>query len=153
MKKILLALIVILLFLLALPADFASALPLIASGETDCYIYSRTSDAQSSSFEGFCAVTGVKLAGLAETLPLCDGVMGVSAKPDGNADAVVDGLCRSLQLRIVRIERIEGGLTVFYAFSPMIAQFVRLFGTRVNVQIAVSDGVVRVGSPLLLGGY
>ena len=45
------------------------------------------------------------------------------------------------------------GTTVIYAYSRSVSGEVVVMGSRINVQIAVSDGVLTVGSPLIAGSY
>lgn len=45
------------------------------------------------------------------------------------------------------------GLTVYYGYTPYYQDCVLIDGKKVNVQIAVSDGKVIAGFPMILTGY
>ena len=54
---------------------------------------------------------------------------------------------------VVKAKESFDGLTVIYAYTTRISNFVTVGGERVNLMIAISDGRVAVGSPLLKGSY
>lgn len=45
------------------------------------------------------------------------------------------------------------GVTSFYGYSERLAQGVRVNGARINLHVAVRDGRVAVGTPIIFGGF
>ena len=88
---------------------------------------------------------------LRTTLKQCSGVQGVSVSFDGN-EQDVERIADLLHLDIVSNYELCG-LVVTCGVSSRIRGGVTVDGNRVNVQIAYKDGVVTVGSPLILGSY
>lgn len=46
-----------------------------------------------------------------------------------------------------------GEIIVYYAFSPQIKYREKVQGKTINLQVAVSEGHVKVGSPLIYGSF
>lgn len=86
-----------------------------------------------------------------KTVGFCSKVDGVSARFSGNANDV-DALINRLQADVVSCQQL-GELYVFCCESPLLKNGVAIDGKRVNVQIALSNNTVTVGSPLILGDY
>lgn len=59
---------------------------------------------------------------------------------------------KNLSGKLLRKENI-GEMTIFYAFSPRLIQPCSIKGQEVNLMIAVSNGNVAIGTPLLYGSY
>jgi len=57
-----------------------------------------------------------------------------------------------LSARVEYTETVEN-ILIYYCYSPLLSKGVDLSGKKVNMQIAYSNGLVSVGTPLLLGGY
>lgn len=74
-------------------------------------------------------------------------VTGESCIFEGDASA----LAESFHARLVFSER-AAGITNYYYESPYLGDGVLLGGKRVNLHIAVGE-TVRVGTPLIFGGY
>ena len=50
-------------------------------------------------------------------------------------------------------ETIGDGIVCVYGYSPLLKGGIRVDGRKINVQIALNQGTVHIGSPLLLGSY
>lgn len=61
-------------------------------------------------------------------------------------------LLSSLKAQVVKVERV-GDITLYYAYSHRMSNTVKVDGKKVNVQIAVTDSAITVGSPLIMGSY
>lgn len=57
-----------------------------------------------------------------------------------------------LNAEVVNTEEIDQ-LQIWYAYTHMLGGELNVSGELVNVQIAIRDGVVTVGTPLILGSY
>lgn len=55
--------------------------------------------------------------------------------------------------RVLFSEKLDCGVTVFYAYTTRVYDSVNLGGKKINLMVAVSDGRVSVGSPMLEGSY
>ncbi len=59
----------------------------------------------------------------------------------------------NLDGKVLWSEQLDCDVTVLYAYSPRIYDSVTLQSRRVNLMVAVSNGQVHIGSPLLEGSY
>ena len=64
----------------------------------------------------------------------------------------IKALLERMNATIIKEERFED-ITVVYAFCPRISNFVEVEGAKVNIMIALSNGKMTVGSPLIKGSY
>lgn len=79
---------------------------------------------------------------------------------NNNSDAVqfylngndVDKLFKQTKCQIVSTSQIED-LTVYCGYTPYCQTCVYLDGKKVNMQVAVADGNIVVGFPMILTGY
>ena len=85
-----------------------------------------------------------------EVLFACRYVDGVTAVLPAETD--VDRLLSRLHATIVFSQSL-GNVTEYCCVSPWVKGGVSVDGSRINVQIAVTDAAVYVGSPLILGAY
>lgn len=85
-----------------------------------------------------------------EVLFACRYVDGVTAVLPAETD--VDRLLSRLHATVVFSQSL-GSITEYCCISPLVKGGVSVDGSRVNVQIAVTDTAVYVGSPLILGAY
>ena len=81
----------------------------------------------------------------------CRGIDGVSVSFAGSFDDVRE-LCKFFRLQISSVYE-QDALYVVCGKSPKIRNGVLDAGKVVNLQIAYKDGVIHVGSPLILGDY
>ncbi|MGN0771569.1 MAG: YwmB family TATA-box binding protein [Christensenellales bacterium] len=88
---------------------------------------------------------------LGKTLQQAEGVMGFALKYDAGKVSE-NQLLSSLKAQVVKVETI-GDITLYYAYSHRMNNGVSVDGKTVNVQIAVSDSSITVGSPLIMGSY
>lgn len=65
----------------------------------------------------------------------------------------VERILAKAKAKLIKTEKIDADLTVFYAYSPCLLKSVRLFGRNVNLMIALNGNSVVVGSPLIKGSY
>ena len=61
-------------------------------------------------------------------------------------------LLKESRARLVRVEEVEGARS-YYAYSETLGDGVALFGEVVNLHVVQSGRIVRVGTPLIFGGY
>ncbi len=88
---------------------------------------------------------------LQHVLNKCGGVDGVSVSFNGDERDVQKLLKR---LWVKEYSRLQlNGVFVICGYSPRLTGGIHLDGKRVNVQIALRDGTVTVGSPLIFGSY
>lgn len=60
---------------------------------------------------------------------------------------------KNLGGKVLYSEKLDCGVTVFYAYTTRAYDSVSLGGKKVNIMVAVSDGKVSVGIPMLEGSY
>ena len=99
---------------------------------------------------GFGKIVTCDSSLLAETLPLCSGVDGISVCFQADAD-YVDYLVDRYNVKVVSCQQC-GDVYVLCGYSTAVCGGVLLDGAKVNLQIAYRNGNV-TGSPLILGGY
>ena len=63
----------------------------------------------------------------------------------------VDGFIKSVNGEIVETQEIDG--SVNYYCKADLPYSIELFGTTINLHICVREGSVKVGSPIIFGGY
>lgn len=59
---------------------------------------------------------------------------------------------KKLKMRTVLEQNLEG-IRIIYGYTPRLRGYVVIDGSRINVQIAVREDAVTVGTPLILGSY
>ena len=79
-------------------------------------------------------------------------IKGESFRFAGDINSVKD-IVNRLNAKVVRTSFIDGIYIVYLYSGAIRATPLTLYGERVNVQIALSQKVVSVGVPLILGGY
>lgn len=87
----------------------------------------------------------------AQAFAQCTNVDGLSVRFNGDVWDV-DDIVNRLQAKVVSSQQLDD-LLVICCVSPRLQGGVNIDGNRVNVQIALSDGTVTVGYPLILGSY
>ena len=127
----------------------------------DCYVADIAPDGVVSIYCRQSVLSGIdmgngrivqgKVSELQTLLKKCQGVDGVSVSFDGNEQDVTR-IAELLNLNITHQYSLEG-IDVVCGLSFKVNGGVVLDGKTVNVQIAYKDGVVTVGSPLILGSY
>lgn len=60
---------------------------------------------------------------------------------------------KQLSAKIVKTEKLKGGPTILYAYSPLIARDVEIKGEKVNLQIANYTNYSVIGWPVILGSF
>ena len=132
-----------------MPMDFDAYLADIATDGV-VSIYCRQSELDGINMGNGQIVQG-KVCELQTLLKKCQGVDGVSVSFDG-CEADVDRIAELLNLNVTHQYSLDG-IDVVCGLSFKIRGGVVLDGQTVNVQIALKDGKVTVGSPLILGSY
>ncbi len=64
----------------------------------------------------------------------------------------VDAL-KKLNAKLVKVEQLEDGTTIFYAYTDKINKNVTIENNKVNIQIAFYDEYSIIGWPLILGSF
>ncbi len=127
-------------------ADFAAAY----FGDGQVNIYCRNTVLPSTDI-GVGRIVQCSASRLRQTLASCEDVDGVSVCFNGtlfDAERVTD----LFALGDISVSEFDD-LTVICGYSALLRGGVMLDGRRVNLQIAYRDGIVTVGSPLILGSY
>lgn len=133
-----------------MPRSFDSyAIQLSKQATVSIYCRQTTSDDAIDMGTGY--IVECDTQSYANTLDKCTGVDGVSVSFCGYVDDVAQ-IVEKFNLQTVSICEIDG-LYVVCGASDKIKGGVTLDGAKVNLQIAYKDGVVTVGSPLILGSY
>lgn len=114
--------------------------------EIYCRSYDGTCIQNGSGVIVFCGFDGFE-----ETLGRCHGVDGVAVSFSGELSDVVE-TAQKLSLNVVFEESVANVATI-YGYSPLVKGGIFVDGQYINVQIAYSDGIVKVGSPLILGSF
>lgn len=135
--------------LYVMPRDFSYYAAKLTPDGTAC-IYCRQTSLDGYDV-GFCQIVQCDVDELERTLGSCSGVDGVSVSFEGAQTDVARIV--ALLKATKRTEYKLGDVTVFCGFSEVLHGGVILDGKQVNVQIAYSDGIVTVGSPLIFGSY
>ena len=78
-------------------------------------------------------------------------IQGESFCFNGNADDA-QNILHSLNAKIMTQECFED-FKVFYAYSPKLEKYVLINLQKINIQIAMKNGKITVGSPIILGGF
>ena len=132
-----------------MPRDFETYLTRFDSCATVA-IYCRQSN-----LDGIDMGSGLKVecevTTFSDTVAECRGIDGVSVSFAGDFEDV-KALCQFFRLQVSSVYE-QDGLYVVCGRSPKIRNGVMDGGELVNLQIACIDGMVHVGSPLILGDY
>ena len=92
-----------------------------------------------------------KASNFSDVVARCDDIDGVSVSFEGTYQDALQ-MCRFFAIR-VSSEYDQDGLYVVCGKSPRIRNGIIDAGNVVNLQIAYRNGVICVGSPLILGDY
>lgn len=133
----------------SMPKDFDSYVADISTHGT-VSIYCRMSQLDGIDM-GSGKIVSCSVDDFYQTLAQCKDVDGVSVTFDGT-EADVSRIVDLLGLEVVSAYELDG-LVVTCGKSAKLRKGVLIDGETVNVQIAFSNGVVTVGSPLILGSY
>lgn len=68
------------------------------------------------------------------------------------AEPFARALVERYQGEILFIEEACGTIS-YYAYVPAFSQGVTLYGKRVNLHIAISENICKVGTPIIFGGF
>ena len=130
--------------LAVMPRDITTLLP----AAEKYYVFCRSSD-KATTDNGISKVveTTNDLSAVLFGAKYVDGVTAVLP-----AETDVDRLLSRLHATVVFSQSL-GSITEYCCISPLVKGGVSVDGSRVNVQIAVTDTAVYVGSPLILGAY
>ena len=133
----------------AMPRDFDSYIADISQDGT-IYIYCRATELESVDM-GNGKIVECNAVDFKTVLSKCHDVDGVSVSFNGTLSDV-SRVVHMFNLTVVSTCELDG-LYVTCGKSDKVAQCVLIDGNVVNIQIAYKDGVVTVGSPLILGSY
>jgi|LGOV01.1.fsa_nt_gb hypothetical protein len=81
-----------------------------------------------------------------------DDIVGESISFEGKYSEVM-GIIKTYNAQVVKAERIDGEIYTVYASTNAFLKCVYIDDYKVNMQIAYSDGIITVGTPLILGSY
>ncbi len=140
MKKLFAFIFIFVLLIINVPTDKAFSLLDYYNGEYVCYLNEPISN--KSINLGACymdSVVGAKENVQGESLTL-------------NNFEPIDAL-RKLNAKVIKVENLEGGATILYAYSTKIPKSVIVEDEKVNLQIAHYDSHTVIGWPLILGSF
>ena len=109
-----------------------------SGGRAEYYVYSASSQAEISD--------GLK----PEEFFILEGESITYQTEDGSAFA--DELVSRFRARVQSKESVCGVLS-YYCYSPVLSSFVVVGGEKINLHIAVRENEVKVGTPLIFGGF
>lgn len=148
-KLVYLSVLVMVVFLaMTCPLELVQQLGDISNGDVSIYCLD---------YDGECVNIGIgkevhtTVYQYNEIVTRCNNIQGVTVTFSGTQQDVTE-LLSKLQANVVYIQQLQDIMTV-YAFSPLIVGGVWVDGNFINIQVALSCGVVHVGSPLILGSY
>ena len=127
------------LLLVNSPGDFVHRVKIV--GETDCGERVIRNGAGS-----------IVQCGLDRAAEAPRGYAGVSVSFAGDASDLEEWL-ELLRADKIFCETIGDGIVCVYGYSPLLKGGIQVDGRKINVQIALNQGTVHIGSPLLLGSY
>ena len=112
----------------------------LPTGESqgEYYLYSASSNAQIKESVSY-----------AEVFSVVGESKGYSVE---NADEFVSATLKTMQAEVLFFEEV-GGVKSYYCYSPRIGGTTVLYGEPINLHIAVKGGSVKIGSPVIFGGY
>lgn len=133
----------------SMPKDFCRYASKVAPYGTACIYCLQTDMPAINSGNGYIVQCNVSNIGTA--LAHCKGIDGVSVSFAGT---MADAIDIAKMFRLYDEARYElGEIAVVCGKSDMIKGFVTADGRQINLQIAFVNGIVTVGSPLILGSY
>jgi len=113
----------------------------LQAGERTFYLYSASSQAELRRTVSACELVFVEGESVEYTLA-----------PSADENEMAREILRTLGGELLFEENVCG-VRSYYAYAPDLYDAVGLKGARVNLHIAVKDGKIAVGSPLIFGGY
>ena len=132
-----------------MPRDFETFLPELEADAT-VTIYCRQTNLDAVDMGGGFKVT-CDANHYEKAAAECSGIDGVSVSFEGALDDVTE-LCKYFRLKVSSVYE-QDGLYVVCGKSSKIRNGVLDGGKVVNLQIAYKDGMIHLGSPLILGDY
>ena len=120
--------------------------------ESTVTIYCRQTELNAVDMGGGCGYkVECNVASYLDTAAHCQGIDGVCVSFAGSRKDV-DSLCRYFRMQVSSVYE-QSGLYVVSGASSKLRGGVTDGENKINLQIAFSNGVVLVGSPLILGDY
>ena len=132
-----------------MPRDFVEFLPEFGA-DAAVSIYCRETSLDAIDMGGGFKVQ-CSSADYVDTVTYCKGIDGVSVSFNGTRQDV-DELCQFFRLQVSSVYE-QDGLYIVCGSSPKVKGGVLDCGERVNLQIALSNDIIHIGSPLILGDY
>lgn len=108
------------------------------AAKEEYYLYSPSSQAERTLF--LRAKDVLFLEGMSYEYETSDG------------EAFAQEMIRSFRAVVLETETLDG-VTSYYCYSPRLGDTTVLFGCKINLHIAVKGDLVKVGSPIIFGGY
>lgn len=116
-----------------------------------CYIFCGDSEAENAIDLGNGYIVKCSSENYAATLKKCRDIEGVSVVFDA-ASYEVERVLNLFDAKII-FDLSQGKKSDLYCYSAKIKGGVYLEGKLINLQIFYSQGIIHVGTPLLLGSY
>lgn len=139
MKKMIVFLFLFVVLLSGIPPEKEFSLGDFCEGEYIAYTTKKISNA--SIDLGFCFMNKHKVS---------DNVIGESVKVNNFEPATA---IRNLNAKVIKVEQLNTGATIIYAYTNKINSSVKVDGEKVNLQIAHYNDYSIVGWPLILGSF
>ena len=113
----------------------ATAFPF--DGDKEYYLYSPSSQAQIKSEVSILEMPFIR---------------GESVRLTCQADVVLETVLSKYSASVVKVEEFCDGVS-YYCYSPKLKKGIVIDGVMINLQIAVKDESVVMGTPIIFGGY
>lgn len=142
--------VVLLVIAVLAPKPFDKTLPFFAEKNADVCVYCLDANCNATDV-GSGKLVHTLVQNYDQTLKNVDGVQGVSYSYKGQSSDVF-ALVKKFDLSVCDCYS-DGSVFTVCGHSPYFIGGTTLGGKKVNLQIAFHNGVVTVGSPLILGSY
>ncbi|MDD3831169.1 MAG: hypothetical protein PHW00_00670 [Clostridia bacterium] len=139
---------VLLVMLYAMPKSLITVLELPSA---TYYIYSQDDTGLDTGQSGRATITRCDYATARQLARHTEGIQGFSMSLATDI-AQIKRILHQLDVIIVQSEVI-GSISSIYGYSPRIAGGINIDGTIINIQLAYSNGILHIGSPVILGSY
>lgn len=115
------------------------------------YTLDKTDTSLSSVKNGNTFVVSCKINQASSVKQKLGKILGESVHFNGDKSAGLN-IISGLNCTNISTENIDN-IFILYAYSPQVENYVYINSKKVNIQLAVNNGVVTIGSPVIIGSY
>ncbi len=101
---------------------------------------------------GASKIVVCSVALMPDTIKQCSTIKGIDLQYNATSIAEVDNIVERLKVQVYSQDRLQNIVTL-YGYSPMVRGGIVVDNNLVNIQIAYSNGVLTIGSPIILGSF